>query len=96
MPCFNTNRAAPVLRDTYVLTHQLSADGTSLVLFRNFKEGTGTLSCRRCDVNFSTSITYLSDPIDVYTEWIDACAAENAANASSDEDEEGDVFDIAT
>jgi transcription elongation factor Elf1 len=32
----------------------------------------------------STNINYLSEPIDVYTEWIDEAEATNAANAEDD------------
>ena len=33
----------------------------------------------------STGISYLSEPIDVYTEWIDAAEAENNANGEEGE-----------
>ncbi|RWS27613.1 transcription elongation factor 1-like isoform X1 [Leptotrombidium deliense] len=36
----------------------------------------GRISCRICLEDFQSSIHYLSEPIDVYSDWIDAC--ENA------------------
>ncbi|KAG5191459.1 transcription elongation factor Elf1 like-domain-containing protein [Tribonema minus] len=57
----------------------------------NFKDNVGTLQCRRCDTKYSTVINYLSEPIDIFTEWIDAAEAEHAANQELDrEDEEGE------
>jgi transcription elongation factor Elf1 len=38
----------------------------------------GTVQCQVCQVNFSTQINHLTEPIDVYSDWIDACEAENA------------------
>uniref|UniRef100_A0A7E4V435 Transcription elongation factor 1 homolog n=1 Tax=Panagrellus redivivus TaxID=6233 RepID=A0A7E4V435_PANRE len=37
----------------------------------------GFISCRVCQESFQTSITYLSEPIDVYSDWIDACEEAN-------------------
>lgn len=37
----------------------------------------GTVTCSVCNEFFSTNITHLSEAIDVYTDWIDACEAEN-------------------
>lgn len=38
----------------------------------------GTVSCNACQSSYTTKITKLSEPIDVYSDWIDACEAENA------------------
>ena len=38
----------------------------------------GSVSCNICGERFSTKINKLSEAIDVYSEWIDACEAENA------------------
>ncbi|CAH3116470.1 transcription elongation factor 1 homolog [Pocillopora damicornis] len=38
---------------------------------------TGHISCRVCLEDFQTSITYLSEPVDVYSDWIDACESAN-------------------
>jgi len=42
----------------------------------------GRLDCRNCGQSFSSRITHLSEPIDVYSEWIDACEEVNP-NAQS-------------
>jgi len=34
---------------------------------------TGRITCRICLEDFQSTINYLSEPIDVYSEWIDAC-----------------------
>lgn len=36
------------------------------------------IGCRICNEEFTTIVTYLSEPIDVYSDWIDACEAANA------------------
>ncbi|KAI4135407.1 MAG: hypothetical protein LQ347_000700 [Umbilicaria vellea] len=48
------------------------------------KAGTGELSCKVCGQQFQTGINYLSDAVDVYSDWIDACdtVAKEAAEAS--------------
>ena len=38
---------------------------------------TGIISCTVCLEEFQTLITHLSEPVDVYSEWIDACEAAN-------------------
>ncbi|KAI8347648.1 transcription elongation factor Elf1 like-domain-containing protein [Blakeslea trispora] len=37
----------------------------------------GILTCKICDVNWQTTITYLDEPVDVYSAWIDACEEVN-------------------
>jgi transcription elongation factor Elf1 len=39
------------------------------------KKGCGHLSCRLCGVTFQSNINCLSESVDVYSEWIDACDA---------------------
>ncbi|KAJ1172357.1 hypothetical protein NDU88_004204 [Pleurodeles waltl] len=38
---------------------------------------TGVISCTVCLEEFQTPITYLSEAVDVYSDWIDACEAAN-------------------
>lgn len=33
----------------------------------------GYVTCRICGAQYQSSIHYLSEPIDVYTDWIDDC-----------------------
>ncbi|CAE6517023.1 unnamed protein product [Rhizoctonia solani] len=37
------------------------------------KEGLGYLSCKICAQHYQCKIHHLSEPIDVYSSWIDAC-----------------------
>ncbi|CAN6653134.1 transcription elongation factor 1 [Trichomonascus vanleenenianus] len=39
------------------------------------KSGIGSLYCKVCGQSFQAPINALSAPIDVYSEWIDACEA---------------------
>lgn len=45
----------------------------------NRKESLGYLSCRVCGQSYQSTITPLSEPIDVFSEWMDA-ADEAAGN----------------
>ena len=69
------------------------------------KAGVGSLSCRLCGAAYQTPIHHLSEPIDVFSEWLDACeaaaanggrggddagAADAAAPRYNDEDDEDD------
>ncbi|KAK6075323.1 hypothetical protein SCUP234_07769 [Seiridium cupressi] len=48
------------------------------------KAGVGTLSCGVCAQSFQCGANYLSAPIDIYSEWVDAAdavAKEEAAGA---------------
>ncbi|PWN27273.1 Elf1-domain-containing protein, partial [Jaminaea rosea] len=46
---------------------------TSVTCKIDDKTRIGYLSCKQCGQNFSTPTHSLSQPIDVYTDWIDAC-----------------------
>mmetsp|Transcript_9915 Transcript_9915/g.18642 ORF Transcript_9915/g.18642 Transcript_9915/m.18642 type:complete len:132 (+) Transcript_9915:117-512(+) len=54
------------------------------------REGTGSLNCRICDASFQMPIHHLHEPIDVFSEWLDACEAAEKGNtvASGDHDEQ--------
>ncbi|KAI1710507.1 transcription elongation factor [Ditylenchus destructor] len=41
----------------------------------------GTISCRKCLEDFTTPTHHLSEPIDVYSDWIDACEQFNKENS---------------
>eukprot|EP00629_Pelagomonadales_sp_RCC1024_P018626 CAMPEP_0119276648 /NCGR_PEP_ID=MMETSP1329-20130426/15747_1 /TAXON_ID=114041 /ORGANISM="Genus nov. species nov., Strain RCC1024" /LENGTH=132 /DNA_ID=CAMNT_0007277085 /DNA_START=182 /DNA_END=577 /DNA_ORIENTATION=+ len=42
----------------------------------DYDKETGTLECRVCAATYTATINYLSEPIDVFSEWIDHCEAE--------------------
>ncbi|KAG6850994.1 hypothetical protein H0H93_004481 [Arthromyces matolae] len=43
------------------------------------KEGVAYLSCRVCDQRYQSKVNHLTEPIDIYSEWIDAAdAAQNS------------------
>ncbi|GJZ64796.1 transcription elongation factor 1 [Tanacetum coccineum] len=48
--------------------------------FSDMKNLIGEASCRICQENFSTTITALTEPIDIYSEWIDECERVNTVD----------------
>jgi transcription elongation factor Elf1 len=55
---------------------------------QDFENGVGSLVCNSCPVTFQTSINSLSEPIDVYSQWIDATEEANAEKQNEEQDEE--------
>ncbi|KAL1302566.1 hypothetical protein AAFC00_002948 [Neodothiora populina] len=49
------------------------------------KSGTGDLSCKVCGQSFQTGVNYLSQAVDVYSDWVDACdaVAKGAADSTA-------------
>ncbi|KAG9318496.1 transcription elongation factor Elf1 like-domain-containing protein [Chiua virens] len=39
------------------------------------KEGIAQLVCRICDQRFQSKVNHLTEPVDIYSEWIDAADA---------------------
>ncbi|KAG5366693.1 Transcription elongation factor 1 [Yarrowia sp. B02] len=58
----------------------------SVVCSMDKKMGIGNLSCKVCGQSFQASINALSAPIDVYSEWIDACEAVAEQEKNKDDD----------
>lgn len=50
------------------------------------KKGTGTLTCRICDASFQMPIHHLHEPIDVFSEWLDACEAAERGDGGREND----------
>ncbi|CDY49958.1 BnaC08g10390D [Brassica napus] len=48
----------------------------------------GIATCRICEESFSTTITALSEAIDIYSEWIDECERVNAVEDDVEQEEE--------
>uniref|UniRef100_A0A060TAV8 Transcription elongation factor 1 homolog n=1 Tax=Blastobotrys adeninivorans TaxID=409370 RepID=A0A060TAV8_BLAAD len=57
----------------------------SVVCVMDKKAGVGNLSCKVCGQTFQAPINALSDPVDVYSEWVDACEAVASAPAADKE-----------
>jgi transcription elongation factor Elf1 len=47
----------------------------------------GTILCDGCGAKFTAKISQISDPIDVYSEWIDASEAVNEPGAAEGDEE---------
>jgi transcription elongation factor Elf1 len=43
-------------------------------------KGIGSLSCRLCGASYQMPIHHLSEPIDVFSEWLDDCEAADRQN----------------
>ncbi|CAI8012861.1 Transcription elongation factor 1 homolog [Geodia barretti] len=41
------------------------------------QRNTGLITCRVCLEDFQTPINYLSEAVDVYSDWVDACESAN-------------------
>ena len=54
------------------------------------KAGVGDLACKVCGVNWQTSTNYLSAPVDVYAEWLEATDA--IKNEKAEEEKEDREF----
>jgi len=52
------------------------------------KAGVGQLQCKVCNQQFQCAVNYLSAPVDVYSDWVDACDAV----AKEDGEERGGDF----
>lgn len=52
------------------------------------KTNIGRLVCRICGASYQSSINYLSEPIDVFSEWIDDCMKITDHNAEPNEDDD--------
>lgn len=45
--------------------------------FRDRARNTARIQCRVCLEDFQTTTNVLSEPIDVYNDWVDACESAN-------------------
>ncbi|PPD99495.1 hypothetical protein GOBAR_DD03474 [Gossypium barbadense] len=69
--------------------------GTSVECRLDMKNLIGEASCRICQESFSTVITALTEPIDIYSEWIDECERVNNLEEEDDGDQdEADRFHV--
>mmetsp|Transcript_4213 Transcript_4213/g.12170 ORF Transcript_4213/g.12170 Transcript_4213/m.12170 type:complete len:89 (+) Transcript_4213:238-504(+) len=53
-----------------------NSDGSVSCNFDRDRE-VGTVACNVCQSSYTTRITKISEAVDVYSDWIDACEAEN-------------------
>lgn len=58
----------------------------SVTVEMNKKSGVGELNCKVCGQKFQCGINYLSAPVDVYSEWIDAADAVAQDNKRGSDD----------
>lgn len=70
----------------------------SVICTLDKKNSLGELHCKICGQSFQTAINSLSQPVDIYSDWIDACEdlAEEAdahGEATGDEDDNEEFSD---
>ena len=61
----------------WILIHILILLHLPLFLCRDKTRNTGRITCRVCLEDFQTTINFLSEAVDVYNDWIDACETAN-------------------
>ncbi|QEL61548.1 hypothetical protein CJJ09_003695 [Candidozyma auris] len=83
-----------------LLVHIKSELIKSVICTLDKKNGVGDLACKICGQSFQTAINSLSQPVDIYSDWIDACEdlaeeaeargadLENVEEAYSDDDDD--------
>eukprot|EP00936_MAST-01D_sp_MAST-1D-sp1_P002838 g2838.t1 len=54
-------------------------------------KGIGSLKCRVCGASFQMRINYLTEPVDVFCEWLDAHEAEAEGGSGETHDGGGDI-----
>ncbi|PRW44971.1 transcription elongation factor 1-like protein [Chlorella sorokiniana] len=70
-------KARPKLETTFACPFCNADKSVSCELDR--ETNVGAVKCSQCKAAWTTKIHQLSEPIDVYSEWIDACEEENAS-----------------
>ncbi|CAG88420.1 DEHA2E19360p [Debaryomyces hansenii CBS767] len=68
----------------------------SVICTLDKKNSLGELHCKICGQSFQTAIHSLSQPVDVYSDWIDACedlAEEAEATGTVPEEDNGEYSD---
>ena len=76
-----TTKKKPTLAKVFKCSFCAHDDAVEVTMDR--KRHLGMLECRVCGVAYQAKINYLSEPIDVYCEWLDECARVN------EEDDDG-------
>lgn len=66
----------------------------SVICTLDKKNGVGDLHCKICGQSFQTAINSLSQPIDIYSDWIDACE-DLAEEQDGDEDKQNEGGDYS-
>ena len=62
---------------TSVYDHNFLMKFVNLLNYRDKSRNTARITCRVCLEDFQTTINLLSEPLDVYNDWIDACETAN-------------------
>merc|ERR1719277_2285721 len=50
------------------------------------KKNLGSIKCRICGASYQMMINYLTEPVDVFSEWVDECQHANEPENLEDED----------
>jgi transcription elongation factor Elf1 len=77
--------AQPKLETTFMCPFCNNADSVECVI--HVKEMYAVLSCFVCKGRYYTEADPLTEPVDVYSEWFDACVELNRKRRREDSDE---------
>nr|BAX25038.1 hypothetical protein [Oryza alta] len=78
-------KAAPKLETTF--SCPFCDHGGAVECSIDLKHMLAEASCFVCQARYSTTVHALTEPIDVYSEWIDECEIANAAASDADADD---------
>ncbi|KAL6535967.1 hypothetical protein OROHE_012811 [Orobanche hederae] len=60
----------------------------------DMKELIGEAKCGICQEHYSTTVTALTEPVDIYSEWIDACERVNKQKDEDGDEDEDEVENV--
>lgn len=86
-----TKRIKQVLPTTFTCLFCNHDD--SVVCSIDKKLGVGNLNCKVCGQHFQTTVNALSAPVDVYSDWVDACEAVAANPGAASAEAQQDLSD---
>lgn len=70
-------QAAPKVEDTFNCPFCNSHKSVSCTM--DWENERGTVECSECKLGFTCNINHLTEPIDIYHEWVDQCDEANQA-----------------
>ena len=62
---------------TFYFEHMEIIVWMTCVFYRDKSRNSARITCTVCLEDYQTTINFLSEPIDVYNDWVDACEAAN-------------------
>lgn len=73
----NDNQAAPKLDTAFNCPFCNGARTVTCTI--DLEHGTASARCGACGEKYDTAADHLTEPVDVFSDWLDACEADGAA-----------------